>query len=255
MTTVSKGALLLVTMLVVAIGSAYTGLRVGQQMERNRQCCLVPTSRNLPLSLREVLGLAPPFHSQIGQDKWVVETMFPGETKGFFLDVGSADGTELSNSKALEERGWTGICTDPFPKNMAGRSCRMFKEVVFSEKGTPIRFQAAGAIGGITDTIGVGKGSAMAAATVELMTTTLAAILEEAQAPELIHFMSLDIEGAELEALKAFPFSRHRIGAMAVEHNFEEPKRTEIEALMKQHGYERVHSWRQDDFYIPNRTK
>jgi hypothetical protein len=36
-----------------------------------------------------------------------------------------------------------------------------------------------------------------------------------------------------------------------VEHNFEEPKRTQIQALMKQHGYRRVHSWSQDDFYRP----
>jgi FkbM family methyltransferase len=255
LTTLSRGALLLVAVLFISLGSAYSGLRIGQQMERNRQCCQVPTRRNLPLSLREVLGMAPPFHSQIGQDKWVVETMFPGERNGFFLDVGSADGTQLSNSKALEQRGWTGICVDPFPKNMEGRSCRMFKAVVFSESGRKVRFQAAGEIGGVTDTLGALKGSAMAAPTVELTTTTLAAVLEEAEAPKLIHFISLDIEGAELEALKAFPFDTHRIGAMAVEHNFEEPKRSDIQVLMMRHGYERVHSWQQDDFYAPARVK
>ena len=67
--------------------------------------------------------------------------------------------------------------------------------------------------------------------------------------------MSLDIEGAELEALKAFPFDKHRIGAMAVEHNFEEPKRSDIQLLMGRHGYERVHSWQQDDFYAPARPR
>jgi hypothetical protein len=33
----------------------------------------------------------------------------------------------------------------------------------------------------------------------------------------------------------------------------EEPKRTEIEALMKSHGYRRVHTWYQDDFYLPQK--
>jgi hypothetical protein len=42
---------------------------------------------------------------------------------------------------------------------------------------------------------------------------------------------------------------------MAVEHNDEEPKRTEIEALMRRHGYRRVHSWQQDDFYVPDRGR
>jgi hypothetical protein len=36
-----------------------------------------------------------------------------------------------------------------------------------------------------------------------------------------------------------------------VEHNFEEPKRSQIQELMKSHGYERTHSWYQDDFYMP----
>ena len=66
--------------------------------------------------------------------------------------------------------------------------------------------------------------------------------------PPFIQFVSLDIEGAELEALKGFPFDRHRIGALAIEHNDEEPKRTEIQALMKRHGYRRSHTWQQDDF-------
>jgi hypothetical protein len=69
--------------------------------------------------------------------------------------------------------------------------------------------------------------------------------------PTFIHFVSLDIEGAELEALKGFPFDTYKMGALAVEHNEEEPKRREIEALMSQHGYRKVHSWYQDDFYLP----
>ena len=57
----------------------------------------------------------------------------------------------------------------------------------------------------------------------ELTTTTLGDILERTKAPPLIHFMSLDIEGAELEALKGFPLTKYKIGALAVEHNDEEP--------------------------------
>ena len=62
--------------------------------------------------------------------------------------------------------------------------------------------------------------------------------------------MSLDIEGAELEALNGFPFDKYKVGAWAIEHNWEEPKRTNIDSLMKAHGYRRTHSWYQDDFYV-----
>jgi hypothetical protein len=40
-------------------------------------------------------------------------------------------------------------------------------------------------------------------------------------------------------------------GRMAIEHNYEEPKRTQIRQLLKQHGYENVHTYRRDDFYAP----
>jgi hypothetical protein len=38
---------------------------------------------------------------------------------------------------------------------------------------------------------------------------------------------------------------------LAVEHNFEEPKRSQIQELMKRHGFARAHTWYQDDFYLP----
>ncbi|MGB2716329.1 MAG: FkbM family methyltransferase [Vicinamibacterales bacterium] len=246
--------LVLVVLAAVATGSGYMGLRVGRQYERNRLCCDTPRPRNLWLSAREVFGQAR-FYSQIGQDKWVLETVFPDVKNGFFLDVGSGDGTQLSNTKALEEHGWRGICIDPFPTNMEGRTCQMLKEVVFSESGKRMQFQASGEVGGIRDTLGKWKGEALGAPTVEFTTVTLRDVLENTRAPKFIHFVSLDIEGAELEALKAFPFDQYKIGAMAVEHNDEEPKRTEIEALMRRHGYRRVHSWQQDDFYVPERGR
>jgi FkbM family methyltransferase len=205
------------------------------------------------VSWKETLGLLT-FYSQIGQDKWVLETVFPNLNDGFFLDIGSADGTLLSNSRALEERGWRGICIDPFPKNMEGRSCQMLKEVVYSETGKPVTFQTSGDLGGVADTLGKWKGQAMGAPSVTLTTVTLADILRSTRAPSFIHFVSLDIEGAELEALKGFPFDKYKIGALAVEHNEEEPKRSGIEALMTQHGYRKAHTWYQDDFYLPQRS-
>jgi FkbM family methyltransferase len=254
MLRVSKGAFLgvFVLVLAVAFGSGWVGLKVGRKFERNRLCCQTPRWRNLRVAVLETFGLVT-FPSQIGQDKWVSETVFPDVSNGFFLDVGSGDGTAGSNTKALERKGWTGICVDPFPKNMQDRTCQMLEEVVFNESGRKLSFHASGDIGGIADTLGVWKDMAKTAPTVEFTTTTLGDILQRTNAPRFIHFMSLDIEGAELEALKGFPFDKYKIGALAVEHNLEEPKRTEIEALMKSHGYRRVHTWYQDDFYLPQK--
>jgi hypothetical protein len=198
------------------------------------------------------------FYSQMGQDKWVSEVVFPGVTNGFFLDVGSGDGTFMSNTKALEQRGWTGICVDPFPRNMQDRSCQIFKEVVFSKAGERVKFWAAEEWrewSGIVDTLEPLHKENMHKETapriVEFTTVTLAEILERAKAPRFIHYVSLDIEGGEINALKGFPFDKYEIGALTVEHNFAEPKRSEIKALMESHGYKRVHTLDRDDCYVP----
>jgi Methyltransferase FkbM domain len=210
---------------------------------------LVALSAGFAVSAQKSQGVAT-FYSQMGQDKWVSEEVFPGVKNGFFLDVGSGDGTFISNTKALEQKGWTGICVDAFPRNMQDRTCQIFKEVVSSKSGERVRFWAhTDGWGGIVDTL-INR-ITDEAPIVEFTTVTLADILERANAPRLIHYVSMDIEGGELNALKGFPFDKYQIGALTVEHNFEEPKRSEIKALMESHGYKRVHTLDRDDCYVP----
>ena len=216
----------------------------------NRRCCQLSFVRNLQVTLDELRGVTE-YSSEIGQDKWVLEKMFPDVANGYFVDIGSGHGTIGSNSRTLEHRGWTGLCIDPFPVHMEGRTCEVFKEVVFSKPGLVMAFHTAGGLGGIADTLGKWNETAARAPTVNLTTVTLDDILARAGAPQVIHFMSLDVEGAELEALRAFPFDRYRVGAWTVEHNREEPKRSQIVALLAQHGYLRVNEWHQDDFFVP----
>ena len=255
--TARRPARVVITLLFLGLlvtGAGLFGVRAGRHYEYNRMCCGMQRPHNSILSLKESLGLVR-FPSQIGQDRWVGEVVFPGVKDGYFVDVGSADGLVNSNTWALEQRGWTGVCIDPFPTNMETRKCRMFKDVVDSVGGKQVSFSASGELGGITDLLNTHKDMASQARTVQLTTVTLKDILERASAPAFIHFLSLDIEGAELEALRGFPFGRYRIGALAIEHNWEQPKRSDIAAFLKTHGYVRVWTWQQDDFYLPARPR
>ena len=227
------------------------GAEIRKQYHANRVCCDLSLLQALRLTWQEAIGGGPSYPSEIGQDKWVLAKMFPDLTNGYFLDVGSGHGTIGSNTKALEERGWTGICVDPFPIHMDGRTCLVFKEVVSSESGKTVKFHTHSGLGGIADTLGKWKDEASKSPAVELTTVTLAEILERAKAPTFIHFLSLDIEGAELDALRGIGLDKYRFGAMAIEHNEEEPKRTDIINYLRQYGYQRVHTYRQDDFFAP----
>lgn len=127
----------------------------------------------------------------------------------------------------------------------------MVREVVSNASGQVIRFHTHEGLGGIEDTLGKWKEEASKSPVVELTTVTLGEVLAREHAPAFIHFMSVDIEGAELQALQGIPFDRYQFGAMAIEHNEEEPKRTNILNFLASKGYRRVRSYKQDDFFAP----
>ena len=245
--------MVLLAALIVLVGVGTKGYSSAEpfidKFFANRECCAIPFSRNVAVTRAELRGERT-YTGEIGQDKWVLETVFPDVTDGFFVDVGSGHGTIGSNSKTLEQHGWKGICIDPFPVYMEGRTCQVFKEVVFSVAGKEMTFRAAKGLAGLEDTLGAWNTTARQAPAVTFTTTTLDSILMRGDAPPFVHFVSVDIEGAEYEALKAFPFDRVRVGAWVIEHNFEEPKRTDILRLLESRGYVRSHSFKQDDFYV-----
>lgn len=242
---------ILVVLFVVALLAGITvASGAAARFRAARACCQLSMADAVEVTVAELAGWRR-YTSEIGQDKWVQERVYPGENHGYFVDVGSGHGYIGSNTAALERRGWSGLCVDPFPVHMEGRSCRMFRDAVFSTSGRLLRFHTAGGLGGFGNTLAGWNVRAARAPVVELRTITLRDILDEAAAPHFLHFVSLDIEGAEVEALHGFPFERHRVGAWVIEHNREQPKRNQIVALLAAHGYRRVHSWKQDDYFVP----
>ena len=201
------------------------------------------------LDLKQALGLQD-FYSQLGQDKWVTGIVFPGVRNGFFVDIGAWHAETDSNSKALEELGWEDVCIEPFPVDWEGRICQLFEEVVYSRSGEFVTFQTAGELGGIDEHIDTWRTTVEGYSTVELVTTTIADILDRAEAPAYIHYVSLDTEGSDFEILSAFPFQDYRVWAFSIEHNYEEPKRQQIRELLEEQGYEWVRNQLVDDWYV-----
>jgi len=197
----------------------------------------------------EALGRAK-FYSQFGQDKWILGRVFPGVKDGYFVDIGCADAVVDSNTKALEDLGWQGIGIDPFPTNWRRRKTRIFRDVVYSSSGETVKFRRAGYLGGIEENLGARKPETSDGQLVEFKTKTIGEILKQAQAPAFLHYISIDVEGAEYEVLKAFPFSKYQVGAFTIEHNFEEPKRQQIRSLLESHGYRLEREQMVDDWFV-----
>ncbi len=236
--------------IVVCGALLFAGSWYGRYFERHKLMFGLADRDNARLTLRRITG-GIKSHSQFEQDLWVSMLIPPGKRGGYYVDVGAADGERISNSKLFDEMGWKGVCIDPFAANMERRSCQVFRQPVYSVSGRIVQFRAIGDLGGIVP--GDSRGAAQEPRVVELVTATLDEILDKAQAPRYIDYMSIDIEGAEYDALLGLSLDRYEVGAFTIEHNFETEKREAIRKLLESKGYVRAQSWVVDDFYVSPR--
>jgi FkbM family methyltransferase len=233
----------------LVFGSAFLGMRVGMIYKVDRILLELSLADSMAASLRQALHIQT-WYAAGQQDMWVALAVKPGKRDGFYVDVGSADGIQNSNTYVFDRLGWKGICIDPFPTNMEKRTCQMFRQPVFSESGKKVQFRVAGENGGIVDTMNRYKDSNSQAPLVEFVTATLDEILEKAKAPRHIDYLSIDVEGAELNVLQGFSLNNYEVDALTIEHNNEPVKRAGMRQLLERNGYERVRSWVVDDWYV-----
>ena len=167
------------------------------------------------------------FYSQNGED-FLLCRVFEGQTQGRFVEVGCIDGRRFSNTLALEELGWDGLCIEAHPDYMdLLRANRPGSAVVHCAVGdrdqSQVTFYAnrRGSLSTLKPEMEqhfrehyAPYFSGFEPCTVPLR--TLSSLLDEHGIRD-IDVLSLDIEGGELDALRGIDFSRHRPRLLVVE--------------------------------------
>jgi Methyltransferase FkbM domain len=177
------------------------------------------------------------WYSQVNQDI-IVSRLLGEKTNGYFIDLASNDATWISNTYALEKKfNWTGLCMEPNPAywyDLAHRDCQVVGAVVGEIRNDAVVFQKSfhGAMGGIVgeefDNHDENGGEVR-------YTVPLLEILTRFNAPKIIDYLSLDVEGAESLIMKHFPFDTYSFNIMTVER----PK-DDLRALFTEYGYEYI---------------
>ncbi|MDA1332556.1 MAG: FkbM family methyltransferase [Proteobacteria bacterium] len=67
-------------------------------------------------------------------------------------------------------------------------------------------------------------------------TASIRDLLERHRAPAAVHYLSIDIEGSELEILNAFDFGRNIFSVITCEHNFSNQRKDIYNSLVR-NGY------------------
>jgi FkbM family methyltransferase len=185
----------------------------------------------LPFRRRTLRYYNTPTHN----DRWVVD-LFAGKRGGFFVEAGALDGIGGSCTYALERYlGWTGILVEPglsFPALRRNRRRSICEAVCLSNRPGLVTFVDAQESGysGIKDVLLAESARHLARwgkpreqwrqgayGERTVAAVTLHDLLIRHQAPPIIEYVALDLEGAEFQVLRDFPFDRYRILTLSIE--------------------------------------
>lgn len=174
---------------------------------------------------------------------------------GNFLEIGCWKGEHKSQTKELEDRGWAGICVDPFPSCFDNRKCKLIDAAV-SRDGEPRVFVRVSIdrrhggdvsyFSGFRDSIGFHWPVISEHCNYEEMIIPTITF-DEIKAPQHINFMSVDTEGAELEIFRGIDFGRYTFDAIMYEHN---GKENGVGELLQANGYKLYKNLQLDNIYV-----
>lgn len=170
------------------------------------------------------------YHNEALNDKFIIE-LFNKKNGLFFIECGAVDGIRNSTCYALEKNyNWNGICVEANPYNFdklkKNRKAICINNPLDKVSNKDVEFIITKSewLCGIknytlSDPIKLQKfpNSYEIKETLIMKTISLLDLLKNNNTPKIIHYLSLDIEGAEYEVLKDFPFDEYKILSITIE--------------------------------------
>ena len=173
--------------------------------------------------------------SQVGQDSIILDLLGPD---GYFIDLAANDALDLTNTLALERKGWTGLCVEPNPVYWYGlshRRCTVVGALVSGTISEQVKVKFRGVFGGIVGKLDnklANRHKEPDAEEVTRYTAPISEVLQKFNVPHVIDYLSLDVEGSEYEIMKDFPFKDYTFKVLTVER----PNK-KLKSLLTENGY------------------
>ena len=177
------------------------------------------------------------FYSQDNQDRYLEFFVFKGFKIGVYVDVGAHDGVSLNNTLYFEKNNnWTGINIEPiktvFDKLVINRPNNINLNYAVCNYNGETEFVCntghTEMISGIKDTFDIrhwqrleneNRQTGSITEIINVNTKKLETICDENNITH-IHYLSIDVEGAEFEVIKSINFDKVFIDVIGFENNY-----------------------------------
>ena len=180
---------------------------------------------------------------------------FFGSQPGTFVDVGANDPVVGSQTHALERAGWEGVLVEPLPhfaeRLRAERSAQVFQFACgpSSRHGEHASFYVAGPYSSLRREAMVPEAEVQSVIDVEIR--ALDSIIEAACLTH-VDFISIDVEGFEVDVLQGFAIPRWRPKLILIEDHVTGLRKHRYLAAQ---GYKLVRRTGVNAWYVPRRTR
>jgi FkbM family methyltransferase len=174
--------------------------------------------------------------------EFVHEHFFHNVKNKFFIEIGASNGLDSSNTSLFEfYLNWNGICIEPnkvqYDKLIKNRNCKTYNCCVGNENAIKQFLEIKGPVSplsGLMETYDPRHLDRIAAEVNKtndviekknIEVKTLATIMNENNITH-VDYLSIDVEGAELQVLEGIDFKNHNIDVISLEDNgyTDEPK-------------------------------
>jgi FkbM family methyltransferase len=186
------------------------------------------------------------YYSQHGED-FLINKIFNGKKNGFYVEIGCLDGIEYSNTYFFEKKGWNGICVEAHKDFIEmlrkNRSQAQIVHCAVGEKDQDDVTFYANKLGSLS-TLDKNEEERWKQSYSSFFTgfeeqhvkmRTLTTIFDESNVKE-IDFISLDIEGYEVQALTGLDLKKYRPRLFIIEYKDEDHK-AKLESILFPNEY------------------
>lgn len=198
------------------------------------------------------------FFSQYGQDEYLHTNVFKGYKNGFFMDVGANDGVYINNTLFFQrEHGWKGVNIEPLPevyeKLKINRPNDLNINCAICQTDGTSKFLCNNGwtepISGLQHTyhqehlkrlIHENKQHNCVTKIIDVATRRIDSICDEHNINH-IHYLSIDVEGAEYEVIQSIDFEKVFIDVIGFENNYNDICTENIKSFLTKLGYVFIH--------------